>query len=326
MESKAFKELLSELDKLTPQQKKEIEEQLHHHDDIQTVMALIEKRMDTGSSCPKCGSSTKIIRWGLSAGLQRYRCGECKATFNALTGTPLARLRHKEKWLSYTQQMADNQSIRKSAHTCSVHRNTSFRWRHRFLALSNEQKATNLTGITEADEAFFLESFKGKKRGMPRAARKRGGKATKRGLSSEQTPVLICRDRTGCTADFVLKKIDKENLSAALKPLIAADAILCSDGEKALAAAARELGIIHRPVNLSAGIRVIGKVYHVQNVNAYGSRLKQWMRQFHGVATRYLENYLGWRRMIERQTEALSPQSILSTALRLNNHQQSMMT
>lgn len=326
MDPKAFKALLLELDKLTQQQKKQIEEQLDNHNGIQSVITLIEKRIETESFCPKCGSSEKIIRWGLSAGLQRYRCGKCKATFNALTGTPLARLRHKEKWLSYAQQMADNGSIRKSAHACSVHRNTSLRWRHRFLAAANEQQATNLTGIAEADEAFFLKSFKGKKRGMPRAARKRGGKAAKRGLSSEQIPVLICRDRTGCTADFVLKKIDKENLSAALKPLIAADAILCSDGEKALAAAARDLGIIHRSVNLSAGIRVIGKVYHTQNVNAYGSRLKQWMRQFHGVATRYLENYLGWRRMIERQADSLSPQSILSTALKLSSRQQSMMT
>lgn len=95
---------------------------------------------------------------------------------------------------------------------------------------------------------------------------------------------------------------------------------------KALAAVAREIGVIHRPVNLSAGIRVIGKVYHIQNVNAYSSRLKQWIRQFHGVATRYLENYLGWRKMIERQTQPLSSQSIWSVALRLNNYQQLMMT
>ena len=33
-------------------------------------------------------------------------------------------------------------------------------------------------------------------------------------------------------------------------------------------------------------------VYHLQNVNAYDSRLKNWMGRFHGVATKYLENYL----------------------------------
>jgi len=67
-------------------------------------------------------------------------------------------------------------------------------------------------------------------------------------------------------------------------------------------------------------------VQRSQNVNAYGSRLKQWMHQFHGVATQYLKNYLGWRRIIERQTASLLPQSILSIALKLNNRQQLMMT
>ena len=53
-------------------------------------------------------------------------------------------------------------------------------------------------------------------------------------------------------------------------------------------------------MNLSAGIRVIAGVDHVQNVNAYDRRLKGRMRRFHGVATQYLENYLGWRRWLER--------------------------
>jgi transposase-like protein len=30
-------------------------------------------------------------------GLQRYRCVDCARSFNALTGTPLARLRHRPK-------------------------------------------------------------------------------------------------------------------------------------------------------------------------------------------------------------------------------------
>ena len=41
--------------------------------------------------------------------------------------------------------------------------------------------------------------------------------------------------------------------------------------------------------------------YHIQNVNAYISRLKDWLRRFKGVATHYLPTYLGWRRMIERE-------------------------
>ncbi len=34
-------------------------------------------------------------------------------------------------------------------------------------------------------------------------------------------------------------------------------------------------------------------------MNAYDSRLKSWMIPFHGVATKYLTNYLGWRRALD---------------------------
>ena len=161
---------------------------------------------------------------------------------------------------------------------------------------------------------------------MTRAPRHRGGKASKRGLSDEQIPVLICRDRTGSTADFVLDKADQAHISAALKPLLASDTVLCTDSGKALGAAAREIGITHRPINLAAGIRVVGKVYHVQNVNAYDSRLKEWMIRFHGIATHYLANYLGWRRMIDPAHGTLSPRAVLYAALGMGGVQQLTVT
>ena len=35
---------------------------------------------------------------------------------------------------------------------------TAFRWRHRFLQLTQPVKALVLTGVVEADETFFLRS------------------------------------------------------------------------------------------------------------------------------------------------------------------------
>jgi transposase-like protein len=314
MKAEEFRRLTAELEKLTPHQKKILTDRLRSTGQAQIARALIESRVGATPACPHCGHG-HVARWGKVSGLQRYRCGACHATFNALTGTPLARLRLKDKWLTYAQQMTFGASVRKSAAACEVHRNTSFRWRHRFLELPNTQRATLLSGIAEADETVFLESLKGKKRGLPRAPRKRGGKASKRGLSDEQIPVLICRDRA-----------DKEHISAVLKPILAADAILCTDGGKALGAVAREMGIVHRPVNLAQGIRVIAGVYHVQNVNAYDSRLKEWMHRFHGVATRYLANYLGWRRLIERSHNAPQPRTVLLAALGMNHDQQLTVT
>jgi hypothetical protein len=68
-------------------------------------------------------------------------------------------------------------------------------------------------------------------------------------------------------------------------------------------------------LNVQQGIRVIDGAFHIQNVNAYDSRLKQWMGRFHGVATKYLENYLGWRRMLERYHQSISPTACLCEAL-----------
>lgn len=47
---------------------------------------------------------------------------------------------------------------------------------------------------------------------------------------------------------------------------------------------AQEAQIAHDAINLNAGVRVKGAV-HVQNVNAYHGRFKQWLHRFHGVAT-----------------------------------------
>ncbi len=53
----------------------------------------------------------------------------------------------------------------------------------------------------------------------------------------------------------------------------------------------------------------------VHLINAYISRLKRWMRRFNGVATRYLDNYLGWWRMIDRMGETLTPLTCIAAAL-----------
>jgi len=50
-------------------------------------------------------------------------------------------------------------------------------------------------------------------------------------------------------------------------------------------------------------------------VNAYDSRLKSWMIRFHGVATKYLTHYLGWRRLLERYKAQLNPLICLRESL-----------
>jgi transposase-like protein len=186
-----------------------------------SVADLGQCRVDS-VGCPHC-DHRDVVRWGQASDLPRYRCKACLRTFNALTKTPLAKLRMKDKWASeharegaQAEAMIDGVSLAQAARRCGVHPTTAFRWRHRFLAALSGDKPKALRGIVEGDETFILESFKGKRSGRPRKSRKRGGKSAKRGLSAEQIPVIVARDRNGATTDAVLPKLDRVSIAAAL--------------------------------------------------------------------------------------------------------------
>ena len=313
MDSKQWQAFVGQFGQLSQHQRVVSGNLLRHGASPATSITLIEQTALANLHCPAC-RSTHFHRHGQAHGLQRYRCVACRRTFNALSGTPLAHLRYKERWLAYADCLLNSFSVRKAASQVKIHRNTSFRWRHRFLALAKTDRPHCLHGIAEADEMYVLESQKGS-RNMTRPARRRGGAARQRGISNEQVCVLVARDRTGQTVDFVtgLGQLTKARLHACLPPVIDRDILLLSDGHPAYAVFASELGILHEAVNLRAGIRVRGTI-HVQNVNAYHSRLRHWLRAFHGVATRYLPNYLGWRWILDAK-RILSPESLLRATM-----------
>lgn len=257
-------------------------------------------------NCPSC-EGTHIVKNGMARGLQRYLCRNCGRTFSALTATPLNGLHKRQLWLAHTQALSEGLSIPQVAKELGIARSTAHRWRHRFLRLPSEQQAQELVGIAEADESYFLDSSKGD-RGLLRKPRRRGGKASKPGVSKEQVAVLMVRDRSGATANLIVPRTTAAELSGALQPMLPTDTILCTDGSRSLAAAANILGVQHRSVNVSAGVRVDGP-WRIQNVNVYASRFK-------GVATKYLASYLGWFRMLDGAPgSAPQPASILALAI-----------
>ena len=304
-----FVKLLSQLASLSSKQRAQVRGALDGLPGTSaTAVASVLQGPDV---CPCCQAPAEQLRpWGHSHGLARMRCHTCGKTCNALTGTPLAHLRKREQWLRYGQALIEGVSVRQAAQGCGVDKTTAFRWRHRFLEATATHRPEHEGGIVEADETFFLESFKGQRK-LPRSARKRGGV----GPQWEHIAVLVVRDRSGQTADFRLEKIDAPHITAVLRPLVDKDAILCTDGARVYQTVARDMCLTHRAINVQQGIRVIDGAFHIQNVNAYDSRLKQWMRRFNGVATKYLESYLGWRRMLERYRQSISPTACLCEAL-----------
>ena len=285
-----------------------------------TLTAAAQERVEA-LGCPYCDAK-EVRPWGRASGLPRYRCTDCRRTFNALTGTPLARLRHKDRWLDQARALMSGESVAKAAVRCEVAYTTAFRWRHRFLMAPARDKPTRLVGIVEADETFILESFKGRRTGLPRASRKRGGKPRKTGLSAEQIPVLVARDRTGATIDAMLPKLDKASVTAVLAGVVTSANQLCCDGGKAIAAFARVGAIPYHVLPKPGGPQPQAPHLHINNVNAYHGRLKQWLRPFHGVATKNLPHYLGWRRMTEAFAHITEPGRWLAGAIGTGAYQQ----
>jgi len=257
MRDKKLHEILTLVQALSARQRKTLAGHLAAMDKALKAIGVIEHRQQGSPTCPHCGK-THIVRNGHSNGLQRYWCRGCGTTFNALTGTPLAHLHLRDKWLQQAQALHHRLSLSQVQQRLCVARTTALRWRHRFLAAPKDIRAPRLIGVAEADHTYFLRSAKGERYGLLRKARR--GKASQRGLSREQVPVpvLVARDRAGQTADFILEVDDSEHASDKLRPLMAQDTILCIEGDATMSATARKLGIEHHAVNISAGVRVDG--------------------------------------------------------------------
>ena len=282
--------------------------------DPDECIALIEQ-VARRRPCPRCGCA-RVHRCGQASGLQRFRCLGCGRSYNALTGTPLARLRKKEHWLAYLQCVLDSRTVREAARVVGVHRTTSFRWRHRFVPGAMRDRPATLSAIVEADETYRLESQKGS-RHMTRKPRKRGGVATKRGISSQLDCLLVARDRSGQTLDFHTGRgqVTAAQLHKYLKPVLPADVLLISDSAPSYRRFAQQAGIMHEAVNTKPGGRSRGAI-HLQNVNAWHSRFKSWLVRFRGVASRYLINYSGWQRVLDAR-RLTTPVHLLCAAVQL---------
>ena len=200
-------------------------------------------------------------------------------------------------------------TVRESAEHCNFAVSTAFRWRHRFLG-TQDQNPPKLNGIVEADETYVLKSRKGD-RNLDRIPRRRGGKASKRGLSNEQVPILVAVDRSGTTTCSVLPSVTADNVKCVLEPKIDDDILLVTDANNVYPPCAKPLGIKHEALNQTIRERVRGAL-HIQTVNNRHSRFNGFLRRYRGISSKYPGNYLRW---FERHDLLKSsPRSYLATA------------
>jgi len=140
MRARELKQLLTQTHRLTSGQRNELLRQLSSGLALDQATTIIEGQRAQRPGCPKCGA-LHGVRNGQADGMQRYKCRGCGVTFNALTGTPLARMRHRDKWLEQAKALDRGLSVRRAAAALDVHRTTAFRWRRRFVELPRDVKA-----------------------------------------------------------------------------------------------------------------------------------------------------------------------------------------
>jgi len=322
MDGKAYSKWLEEIDRLSAVQRAEVQSLLAGQSSEAEVVLALEGRLLADRVCAHCRTPGVIVR-GRANGLRRFFCGACGKTFNALTGTPLAHLHHKERWFDFAQSLSEREVVRKSATRCGVASSTAFRWRHRFLQAIKTDAAT-LKGIVEVDETYVLESRKGSriwkkpdaendKVKPDRKPRRRGGKASKRGLSSEQVPVLVAADRSGTTLSATLPAVTIANVTAILAPVLEKDALMVTDKAPFYPQCAARLGVSHQQIHPAGGEHVRGDL-HIQTANSRHSGIKDMLRRHRGVATKYLANYLKWFHLAGIQQDP-TPRTCLNAAL-----------
>ena len=256
---------------------------------------LNEELKDTHpTECPCCGSSdARFIKRGKQAGKQRYQCSACGSRF-AYDAKQITAHSHQsiDSWVKLIEDTLSFKSLDETAKTIGVCHETAFNMRHKLLAFleSMVNEGEVLDDLVEADETYVIESQKGVKC-EDRKPRRHGEGASKRGLSNEQYCVCVATDRQNhMFATCVNRaKPSGDDIVNALSTHIAPQSVLLCDGSNAYNKLTALLQC--KKVELQ-GHESYDRVYHLNTVNNQHSRIKDMLKKFRGVASKYLNRYL----------------------------------
>ncbi len=290
MNHSEFSAWMRDAKRLTPRQRERARNVLDAADQAMPAkVAEREKELDRSRKCVHCGSDG-VVKNGKSEGLVRFRCRSesCRRTYNALTGTNLKGLVHKEKWELYEQCMRERLTLKESARRCGISYRTAFHWRHRFL--KGIEPNGRLNGVVELDETNFRESGKGDRTVKDRRCPRERGNGGEGGW----VPVVTAVARGSATRGWKVPDSTRTSLRLTLQAWLDPDSLLVTDGHPSYSSASRRLGLHHEILNQRAGERRRGSL-HLNTVNNRHLTMKKTINDFHrGVSTRYLDNYVAW--------------------------------
>lgn len=289
------------------------------------------KTIDKKPPCSECGS-VAVIKYGKdSAGHQRYCCKDCNCTFTAISSTIFSGTQKDAgQWKDFILYTLEGRSLTYCAEMCHISVPTSFAWRHKLMnALSSQQFSKRFAGLVEIDEMFVNVSYKGnhkhsKKFTMPRPAYKRGSDNRSR-FPKDKACVLCATERNKGFSGVVTHRgtLNSNILSQVFDQHISDDTLVITDESKPLNKYFQSKPYAHIAVPSAEKEKKAGSsTYHINNVNALHGRFRAFLRQYKGVSTKHLNNYLALFLWIENNIERthISTDSTLQIALNTPAH------
>ena len=257
--------------------------------------------------CPHCHTDD-IYGHGVYKGRKRYKCKECKKTFNDFTGTAISGIKKVEKFQEYLELTIESLTIRKAAKKLGVNMKTIFDWRHKLLSSIATMNGVSFSGIVECDDKQLDVNEKGR-RNLDRDAYKRSSdRKVKRGVSNDKISIMVATDRKGNPTMRIAKmgRVDAESIEKTIGNLISKNNVLCSDSHPSIISWAENKELEHHTF-IASKQHVKNKCYHVQHVNSLDNLYERWIKPFYGVATKYLPQYLNWFVFLEKIKKSADP-------------------
>ena len=287
---------------------------------------VLEKKNGVKPDCPHCGGAAaagNIIKRGYNRnGSQRFYCKACGRLFVPTTGTAFA-YTHKDAdlWRKFIALTIEGATLAVCARECRIAYQTAFTWRHKVLNVFRAaQEDITMTGWVEADELLIPLSYKGnhikgrvgerRTRGegvdtrMPREAYKRGTDNKVR--SSKERACVFCMVENANQSFYAavpgIGYMNENMLNATIgKRVDRSSAIMLVDQYRttlnylndnnyqsvALASNTSDNPHEHKPE-----VRGENREIHLQHVNAMHTYLRKFIKDYRGVSSKYLGNYV----------------------------------
>lgn len=275
-----------------------LDELLQSYELTGQIITQVREELSTSCErkpCPHC-HSPKVYKRGKKKGVQMFQCRDCTKWFNETTGTPLWDIKLKHKWQSYLRCMQQGMSIRKSAKEVGISIQTSFDWRHKILSSLDSFTPKTLSGVIEADEMELPINEKGNKH-LKRKPRKRSSDFKRNRGSNTVVQVVTCVERSGekMIKAVETKRLTTEHIEKVFEQRIKPGATLITDNHVSYKGYGKKNPAIkHKTFHAKEHVSKKDSTIHLQKVNNTHNQLRKFLRNFNGVSTKYIQNYLNW--------------------------------